>query len=139
MLLVPFAAMPPGFVPIQGQIPVVASATVPPTTTTYPAQPQSHNLGGTSQILPPNNPTQNAIAVHNNAGSPAVFIASGSCTEQNTKQQQQQQQQQQHRHNLQYTTLSRSNVYYALSLAIIQLNCKWKKRNFIVLGSCHCL
>lgn len=26
MLLVPFAAMPPGFVPIQGQIPVVASA-----------------------------------------------------------------------------------------------------------------
>lgn len=31
MLLVPFAAMPPGFVP---QIPVVASATVPPTATT---------------------------------------------------------------------------------------------------------
>lgn len=34
MLLVPFAAMPSGFVPIQGQIPVVASATVPQTSTT---------------------------------------------------------------------------------------------------------
>lgn len=35
-------------------------------------------------MLPTNNPTQNAFA-HNNAGSPAVYIASGSCTEQNTK------------------------------------------------------
>lgn len=36
MLLVPFAAMPPGFVPIQGQIPVVATSTnVPATTGAY--------------------------------------------------------------------------------------------------------
>lgn len=47
------------------------------------AQPQSHHLGGTSQFMPTNNPQQNAIA--HNAGSPAVYIASGSCTEQNTK------------------------------------------------------
>lgn len=51
-------------------------------------QPQSHNIGGAvsaaAQILPSNNLAHSSIA-HSNAGSPAVFIASGSCIEQNTK------------------------------------------------------
>lgn len=50
------------------------------------AQPQSHNIGGATatQILPSNNLTQGSIT-HNNAGSSAVYMASGSCIEQNTK------------------------------------------------------
>lgn len=110
-------------------------------------QPQSHAMGGTSQILPSHNPVQNSIT-HNNAGSPAVFIASGSCTEHNMKVKwksiffirhrplhfQAHIYTHTHTHKEKMTPISFSLLY--ASLAIIQLNCTAKNRYERAISRC---
>lgn len=108
-------------------------------------QPQSHAMGGTSQILPSHNPVQNSIT-HNNAGSPAVFIASGSCTEHNMKVKWKSifflfvivlyifRHTFIHTHKEKMTPISFSLLY--ASLAIIQLNCTAKNRYERAISRC---